>query len=478
MMGLRADAQQEIEAHEYGASPRAATSLKVKWGRLAILLVCIAVSVSWSSQLRSKDNRGSGFWGFDQLYYESQTALHHQDPYAPATVLNNYRAAGGTFPTDPVKARVGHIEMSIAVYVPTTLLLVTPLALLSYSTAKAIWILLSALSLTLAGYVMWSVSERWAPILSGTLVCIMLLDCEQMFTAGNAAGIAIGLCVAAAWCFLKNRFTPLAVGLLACSLAIKPHDAGFVWLFFLLSGGVLRRRALQTLAVTCIIGAAAALWIAPVSPHWMHELHENNVVVSQLGSINDPSPYGIASGTVPAILDLQSAFSVFLESPRSYNLASFLVMCPLLAAWMWFVIRRRPTGEKMWLGLAAVSFLTLLPVYHRPYDAKLLLLCVPACAYLWRKSEPLRKLAPGFTLVAVLLTSDIPRGIIIALFDNLSGISSSPVDKILFLSLATPAVLLGTGCFYLWALVGNTQARSDAAPILAPAAPAEIPVAS
>lgn len=478
MIGLRANAQQEIDAHEHGASPRAARSLKLKWGRLAILIVCVAVSALWSSQLRSKDNRGSGFWGFDQLYYESLTALHHQDPYAPATVLNNYVAAGGIFPTDPVRARVGHIEMSIAVYVPTTLLLMTPLALLSYSKAKAIWILLSALSLTLAGYVMWSVAERWAPVLSGMLVCIMLLDCEQMFTAGNAAGIVIGLCVVAAWCFLKNRFTPVAVTLLACSLAIKPHDAGFVWLFFLLSGGVLRKRALQTLAVTGIIGAAAALWIAPVSPHWVHELHENNTVVSQLGSINDPSPYGIASGTVPAILDLQSAFSVFLQSPRSYNVASLLVTGPLLAAWMWLVIRRRLTGEQVWLGLAAVSFLTLLPVYHRPYDAKLLLLCVPACAFLYKSAGAVRKLSAGLTLAAVLLTSDIPRGIIIALFDKLSGVSSGPGDKILFLSIATPAVLLSTGCFYVWVMLRHARSKAVSAGQVSPVSLVELPAIS
>jgi hypothetical protein len=34
----------------------------------------------------------------------------------------------------------------------------------------------------------------------------------------------------AAWCFIKGRFIPAGILCLAVSLAIKPHDAGLVWL--------------------------------------------------------------------------------------------------------------------------------------------------------------------------------------------------------------------------------------------------------
>ncbi len=37
---------------------------------------------------------------------------------------------------------------------------------------------------------------------------------------------------------------------LAVSLAIKPHDGGLVWLYFILAGGAFRKRALQSLVVT------------------------------------------------------------------------------------------------------------------------------------------------------------------------------------------------------------------------------------
>ena len=46
---------------------------------------------------------------------------------------------------------------------------------------------------------------------------------------------------------------------MAVSLAIKPHDSGLVWFYFLLAGGVYRKRALQTLAVTVLLALPAIL---------------------------------------------------------------------------------------------------------------------------------------------------------------------------------------------------------------------------
>ena len=425
------------------------------WRKIVILLLCIGFSyisaVTFSQRFRAIYG-GTSRPDFGAIYFGVRCAIHHLDPYNFDAAIKTFRAEGGTFPTDTEGAGAQPIIIGRQVNLPTTLLLAAPLGLLPYSAAQALWILLTIVLLVSAGYLVWTVGEGWGSVLCGCFIGISLANCQQMLMVGNVAGIVVSLCVVATWCFLKNRNIPLGVFLFALSLALKPHDSGFVWLYFLLAGGVMRKRALQTLAVTCAIGIAAAAWIAPVSPHWFHELHDHHVAVAELGSTSDPSPSGVTSGRPGAILDLQAVFSVFIKDARFYNLASYLIAGSLIAGWAWIVIRRRMTPDGAWLALAAIAVLSLLPVYHRAYDAKLLLLAVPACARLWSKGGARRWLSLGFTLGGVFFTSDLFIAFFVSLFVKPS-VSSMPTPRLLAVSLVPPIALLAMGCFYLWVFI-------------------------
>ena len=437
------------------------TLSRSRWSKITILLLCIGFSLLsatlWSHSFRLLYG-GTNRPDFGEIYYGASCVMHHQDPYNSNALLNTFRAQGGTFPTTQPWAAA--IVMTIEVNLPTTLFLAAPLALLPYAAAQALWISLTIVLLVTAGYLVWTVGNNVGPALSGFLIGIVLANCQQMFMVGNVAGIAVSLCVAATCCFLKNRNIPLAVILFSLSLALKPHDAGFVWLYFLLAGGVMRKRALQTLAVTCVIGIAAAIWITPYSPHWLHELQVNHESVAEVGSTSDPSPLGVTSGNPGAILDLQTEFSVLWSDPHSYNLASYLVAGPLLAAWAWIVVRRRNTPDGIWLALAAIAVLSLLPVYHRPYDAKLLMLTFPACARLWSEGGAKRWLSLGFTIGGVLFTSDLFMAFLVASFRKPSIVPSFPGEKLPTLFLIPPLVLLAMGCFYVWLFIRDKSVET------------------
>ncbi len=432
------------------------------WHKVTVAGLCIGfsllLSLAWSHKFRATYG-GTDRVDLGEIYYGARTAIHHQDPYNPDAALDTFRTEGGTFPSNAKGEWATAIVIALDVNLPTTLFLAVPLAMLSYGGAQALWILLTVALLVTAGCLVWNAGDRTGPGLCGLLIGIILANCQQLFLVGNVAGIVVSLCILAAWCFLNDRYTPLGVGLFALSLALKPHDAGFVWLYFLLAGGVLRKRALQTLAVTCAIGVAAAVWIAPISPHWFPELHQNHVAVSELGSTSDPSPAGMTSGNVGAVLDLQAALSVLMPDPHTYNLASYLIVGPLIAVWGWIVLRRRMTPDRAWMALAVIAVLSLLPVYHRPYDAKLLLLTVPACAKLWSEGGARRWLSFGFTLAGILFTSDLCEAIIVRLS---VGPSSTALQdpKVMILSFIPPAALLAMGCFYLWMLIRDTGAES------------------
>jgi hypothetical protein len=325
--------------------------------------------------------------------------------------------------------------------------------MMAWGTAVMVWLGLMAVLLAMAGYFAWSLADETAPTLAGCLIGLMLLNCMQVLRYGNVAGIAVSLCVIATWCFVKERNTVAGVLLLAVSLALKPHDSGFVWLYFLLAGGVMRKRALQTLGVTAIIGILAAIWIAPSSPRWLQELHTNHEIAAQVGGTSDPALTGLSSGGTQTILALQAVFSYFLKTPHAYNLASFLVAGGLIAVWAFVVLRRRTTPEATMLAIAAIAVLTLLPIYHRPYDAKLLMLSIPACAMLWAKGGANRWMSFAFTLTAVLLTSEIPLAALLISTKALGISASLPANHSVVVQLLPPLALLAMGSYFLWMLV-------------------------
>ncbi|MFP5234260.1 MAG: glycosyltransferase 87 family protein [Acidobacteriota bacterium] len=455
MTGLTADASTEAHIREHAMSPEISRPYQFKFGRLAVLVFCMAISVLWSNSFRAGDAKtGVGFMGdLREIYLGSRCVMHHQDPYDPQTVLKVFLDAGGKFPPKEGPLRQeALIVTTLQVNLPTTLFLLAPLALLSWGAVEVIGTLITAISFLVAGYLIWDLCGSTNPKLFGCLVGFVLANCVQLLAIGNIAGFVVSASLIATWCFLKNRWTAVGAVLFALCLLIKPHDVGFVWLYFVLAGGVPRKRALQALAITCVIGAAAAMWIAPASPHWYHELHENHTIVSQPGSTSDPSIAGITSGKVGAILDLQAALSVIIHNPRAYNLVSYLIAGPLLAIWLWITLRRRNTQEQTLLGLAAVAVLTLLPIYHRPYDAKMLMLAFPACAMLWRSAGLRRWVSIGLTAAGLLITCEIVQAILLV-WTGVAPAGPESDAKSTAISVLPPVILLAMGCFFLWEYV-------------------------
>ncbi len=201
----------------------------------------------------------NGWADFRGVYSGTRCLLEHQDPYKASEWVAAYGAVGGKRPSETVESNP---TSGLYVNLPTTFIFVAPFAMLPWQPALLLWIILTAGVFTFAAFLMWNLGARYAPNVSLLLICILLTNCEMVFGGGNTAGIVIGLCLVAVWCFLREQFVWAGVLCLAVSLAIKPHDAGLVWFYFLLAGGVHRKRALQTLLVTAVLGLSAFLWVS------------------------------------------------------------------------------------------------------------------------------------------------------------------------------------------------------------------------
>jgi hypothetical protein len=387
---------------------------------------------------------------FKALYYPSRSLIQHHAPYVESEVRRVYEVDDGYRSSESAKA--GQIATQ-NVYPPSALLLMAPFAMLSWGTAHILWLGFTAVSFVFAALLIWNLGAICAPIVSGALVGFLLANSESLLITCNAAGIAISLCVVAVWCFFQERFELVGVVCLAVSLGLKPHDAGLVWLYFLLAGGVWRKRALQTLAITVAVSLLAAVWVGQVSPQWMQEWHHNLAAFSAHGGINDPGPASTGGHGLDMLVSLQTALSALRDDPLFYNPASYLICAPFVIAWGWVTLRTRPSVRGARLALAAIAALSMLPVYHRQVDARILLLTVPACAMLWAEGGRIGRLALMVTTGGFVLTGDIPWAIFFAGLGKLHLPATAMTGKVLIVVqvLPLPLILLVIGAFYLWA---------------------------
>jgi hypothetical protein len=161
------------------------------------------------------------------------------------------------------------------------------------------------------------------------------------------------------------------------------------------------------------------------------------------------------------IISLQSTIIAFSNDPRFYNSVSYLVCGTLLLIGAIHTLRSRFSRSGAWMAFAAIVPLTMLITYHRCYDAKLLLLTVPACAMLWAEGGPARWIALLVNTAGIVFTSDIPLEMIsIAIASthrSTTGISGEILTSVLLRP--TPLILLAMGIFYLWVYLRREPER-------------------
>jgi hypothetical protein len=166
------------------------------------------------------------------------------------------------------------------------------------------------------------------------------------------------------------------------------------------------------------------------------------------------------------VVDLQSAVSVFKDDPQVYNPISFVVCGALLLLWSIRSFRSRYSHPRALLALAAVAPLTILVAYHRPYDAKILLLTIPACAMLSSAGGRVGRIALLVNTAAIVLTADIPLAILVVLAAKLHVVPVGFVGTMLTALLLRPApiAMLIMAVFYLWAFVRFHEPETEKSP--------------
>jgi hypothetical protein len=105
--------------------------------------------------------------------------------------------------------------------------------------------------------------------------------------------------------------------------------------------------------------------------------------------------------------------------------------------------------------LAAIAALTMLPIYHRQYDAELILLTVPACLLAWSGGGVVGKLALAINAIGFAVVGDLPWAILLAVVRHVPVSNDGFSGRLIMMVqvFPVPLMLLAMGVFYLWLYV-------------------------
>ena len=387
---------------------------------------------------------------FKTVYGSAKCLLDGRDPYQSKNLRYEFARSGGDVSAD---ADLTAFKPYQALYPPSSLFWVLPFTLLPYTPALAAWLAAGGLLFVIAAFLMADIADDFDSVTSVLLVGLFLATSVMLMLTAQPSAIAISLCVIGVWSLLRQRFPFGGAVCFALSLALKPQIGGLVLVYFLFARGPNQRKALLVLilaALFCVPGVVVAAH-DPGAAHWAQKISTNLAGSSMRGSVNDPGPNSY-SGML--IADLQPVIAVFADVPRIYQTVSWAIGGSLLLAWLYIVVRARPSIRKDLLGVAAIACLSLVPFYHRNYDVRLLLLTFPAAAMLVAEGG-----AAGATAIAIALANTFGSH---STFVNDHIIPRlgpmTPMKQLIFLR-TTPLVVLASGIFYL-VLFGRTLRRT------------------
>lgn len=417
-------------------------------GAAVFVLLSIAIVLNLPSSLAD----------FHAMYFPAYTLLHQHDPFDKGENMRIYREDGESCAPQLWENTQ---EATVNVYPPSTLLLVAPLTLLPVKVADAVWTILGFVTVVLASFLIWGLSADFSPTLTGGLLALLLLSSVLVALTGNVAGIATGLAAIAVWCFVRGRFLFFGVLSLGFALALKPHDTGFVWLALVLAGSAaLRRRAWQSFLASVVLSLPGILWTWMLAPHWIAEWRTNLAIYSARGGINDPGLASAGGHGLDSILSLQAVFSVIDDDPHFYNTAAVLVCLTLLLLWIGSFWRKPRTPERLWLALASLAPLSLLPIYHRQADAIVLLLAIPGCAMILSEGGWMGRASVAVSTAAFALTGFSWAGFGPVLkWLTPRALASTRGWSLLVEVFRAPLVLLLMTGFFLWCSMRRDQGR-------------------
>jgi hypothetical protein len=325
------------------------------------MLVCLLVVFGGvfvvRGPMRAMDNAGD----LAHLYAAASLFVQGGNPYDGSACVEVMRQAGQANPEAYANG---------SFYPPPTIATLAPVGLLPWPLAKLAWLLVNAVATTV---LLWSLHHWLAigdPRLRWLTAAVLLAAWGPIATAFSLGqlSVASAACAFAALVLLERNAKAVALAgpLLAISCLVKPQlGLGFLLLI------VLRREWQASAIALGVIGVVTAVAIARltlIDPAWSAMLVENVTRDQSTGNVLDASPAGALRYQM---IDIRPLLHYVL--PGAWvNLSAVLLVIAMTGVALARLLRAGLKRHAL-LAAAGVGLLVLMPVYHRYYDAVLLL---------------------------------------------------------------------------------------------------------
>jgi len=355
-----------------------------------------------------------------------------QDPSQWNDLSQNYTASKlwlrGKSPADPKnfvalwkeQTRAGLDPADIRTHLAPPLgglVVLAPVAVFPWKIAKILWLLILLTSFAATVRVFAKVldaSRNATRAMIFVAACLALAPFHTGIANGNTSILVIALCALAVGAGMQRHDTTAGL-LFGAACSVKPQLGAFLVLYYLIR----RRLQLFTVAVgfTTGLNLMAVLYLRLRGALWLEDYLKNArgfVTSNNIDSFASDNPGRFA------LINLQVPFFSLMRESAPANLWALAVGGALVCGWLFFVLKRKEELELLSLG--AIATVTLLPVYHRFYDAGLLV--IPLCWCVAEATGPAKAIArsglalmipflfPGSAFLEKLATHDnLPRSL-------------------------------------------------------------------
>lgn len=357
-------------------SPHANTrELKVSSHRwrtalLSVLLVASAAELLLRGPVRLLD--GGVTWNdFLSPYIQAKAWVHGHDPYSAQSLVSFWPGDNPRPVWVDSEAADGTLEKKRGIPSPyplPSLVLMSPLTALPWTAAVYVWSILNTAAIVLSAFGLLSICGCRMGELRSQLFLIGAFALAPIHTGlatGNPAILAASLTVVAHWANVRNR-EKLTGTLLAVAICLKPTVAGGLLLYYLA-----RRKwkiAAVTIAVAVMITGLGAAPLLLAGIPWISSYLENTRRIFSAGSVDD---FTRAARLRFDMINVQILLGGLFRNAGLVNLLSRILGFSGLLCWMLGCYRRRTTSGM--LEISTIFVLSLVLVYHRFYDAALLI---------------------------------------------------------------------------------------------------------
>jgi hypothetical protein len=342
---------------------------------------CIAVIFALSVLIFLIKGRSGGEYGdFLPVYGSVRCVLANSNPYKILTVTSQIISHGGQ--ASLLKPSFWAIHSML--YPPLTYYLLSPLGLFPYPISGLIWFWVSAFVLIASFIVTAALSPPTSRVFVVLALSAVLATSSGLLRLGQLSGTVIGLTIIGSMLFLSNKRMALAGMLFFVAAALKPQLALPLLTYFLLSRSS-RKYAFMALAGFLVASLLSTILLT-------HQLGSLQWLTDLRAEVHSATPAGPSARIDTGVIHLEALTSLISGRPVFYETVDYLIFAAtallILVGWL----RAENHRVRDWVGVACISMLTLILVYHRSYDMRLQVLTFPALAILWKTSPKVASL--------------------------------------------------------------------------------------